>query len=362
MKVLFCFLFLFSIEWLCAQEMGEQGIEVREKIGFLAAHHGTLAHLPVSNAKAVELTYYFHTSGAKKWHTIYRFPTIGGTLFFGSVGNNTLLGRFIGLYGFVELPMVKVKRFEWNWKLGCGVGYTGKVFDGTINPKENAISSHINAQICVGMKTIYRFGKNGIALGLDLTHFSNASFKVPNFGINLPFVSLGYARTLITAKKTQEIGRSELPLKQFLFGAQAIISAKQALPVGGKRYPVFGLYAYSRYFFSQKAGIELGLDAISKQLIMSYEPLLHKSQASILQFGIYAGYLVPFDRFHFVFGMGAYLRDVYKTDSPVYHRIGFRYQFSNGLQANFTLKTHFAKADYFELGLGYTFNYKQDEK
>ncbi len=361
MKAFFCLLFLISFHWLSAQEMGEQGIEVRQKLGFLAAHHGTMAHLPVSNAKAVELSYYFHTSGAKKWHLAYRYPTIGGTLFFGSVGNNELLGRFLGLYGFVELPLVKAKHFEWNWKLGCGVGYTGKVFDGTLNPKENAISSHINAQICVGTKAIYRFGKNGIALGLDLTHFSNASFKVPNFGINLPYISLGYARTLITTKPT-EIGQSGLPQKKFLFGAQAIISAKQMFPVGGKTYPVYGLYAYSRYFFSQKAGIELGIDAISKQVLMRYEPLLHKSQASIIQLGIYAGYLVPFDHFHFVFGMGAYIRDVYKTDTPVYHRIGFRYQFTNGLQASCTLKSHFAKADYFELGLGYTFNYKQHEK
>lgn len=361
MKTIFALLFICSVHVFWAQEGGEQGIEVRQKIGFLAAHHGTMAHLPVSGAKAVEVTYYFHTSGSKKWHKAYNYPTIGGTLFFGSVGNNELLGRFSGLYGFAELPMLKVKKFEWNFKLGCGVGYAGKTFDGTLNPKENAISSHINAQICVGTKAIYRFEKNAVALGLDITHFSNASFKVPNYGINLPYLSLGYARTLITTKPTNT-DVSSVPLKRFLFGGQAIISAKQLLLVGGKRYPVYGLYAYSRYFFSQKAGIELGLDAISKQILMSYEPLVRKTQGSIIQLGIYAGYLVPFDHFHFVFGMGAYIRDVYKTDAPVYNRIGFRYQFTNGLQANFTLKTHFARADYFEVGLGYTFNYKQDEK
>jgi hypothetical protein len=36
-----------------------------------------------------------------------------------------------------------------------------------------------------------------------------------------------------------------------------------------------------------------------------------------------------------------------------------RYQFTNGLVANFTLKTHFGRADYLELGLGYTLNYKK---
>ena len=57
--------------------------------------------------------------------------------------------------------------------------------------------------------------------------------------------------------------------------------------------------------------------------------------------------------------MGAYIRDYYKPEDPVYHRIGMRYQFTNGLVANFTLKTHFGRADYLELGLGYTLNYKK---
>jgi hypothetical protein len=58
-----------------------------------------------------------------------------------------------------------------------------------------------------------------------------------------------------------------------------------------------------------------------------------------------------------VLGMGAYVKDRYQPDGPLYHRIGMRYQFSNGITANLVLKSHWAKADYVEWGIGYTFKH-----
>ncbi|MFM7566066.1 MAG: hypothetical protein ACKO4K_04915, partial [Flavobacteriales bacterium] len=88
-------------------------------------------------------------------------------------------------------------------------------------------------------------------------------------------------------------------------------------------------------------------------------PYIEKRQIDLLQVGAYAAYLVPMDRFHFVFGMGAYLRDKYSPEDPLYHRIGARYACKNGLLLNFTLKTHWARADYLEYGLGYMFKYRK---
>lgn len=333
------------------------GVELRQKVGFLAAHHGFMSHLPKEIANATEISGFLKTRGSKMWHEKYRFPTMGVTIFYGSVGNNELLGRFLGAYGFVELPLVMRSHFELDWKLGCGGGYTSKPFDAVLNPKQNAIGSRVNASIFIGIRGRYLFGKNAISLGLDLTHYSNAAFKVPNFGINLPYLSLGYARTIIPAKASVKVAENSMDYRKWYFGATAITTVKEIAPIGGKKYPIFGLSFYTRNFFQPKAGLELSVDFLSNQAIRSYEPEVPKTQWSLWQAGIYAAYLVPFDRFHFVFGMGAYVRDVYKTDTPVYHRIGMRYHFKNGLVGNFTLKTHFARADYFEYGIGYIFNH-----
>ena len=359
MKIV-CFIFCSIVfTSLFAQTSNEQGIEIRQKVGFLAAHKGIMAHLPVELGKAVEISYYQHTRGNKKWHHAYRYPTIGATLFIGSVGNNEILGRYIGSYGFAELPMIKLKNYEFNWKLGCGFGYTNRKYDPVENPKQIAIGSHVDAMICVGVKSIYRFKQNSVTFGLDLTHFSNAAFQVPNFGINLPYVSIGYGHRFGKEKPFIETHKFQNPNKKWLYSAQGIFSMKQVMPIGGKRYPVYACGLSARRFFNHKAGLELTLDVISKQAIQAYEPLVEKTQLRMIQMGLYAAYLVPFDHFHFVFGMGAYIRDYYKPEDPVYHRIGMRYQFTNGLVANFTLKTHFGRADYLELGLGYTLNYKK---
>jgi hypothetical protein len=65
------------------------------------------------------------------------------------------------------------------------------------------------------------------------------------------------------------------------------------------------------------------------------------------------------DKLTLVAGMGVYLKDRYDSDNEIYHRVGMRYQCDNGLLLNVVLKSHWAKADYAEWGIGYTFNYKK---
>jgi hypothetical protein len=114
-----------------------------------------------------------------------------------------------------------------------------------------------------------------------------------------------------------------------------------------------------RYFSRPKVGFEAAFDIISKQAIMGYKPEITKSQWDILQIGAYIGYLLPLDRLHFVLGMGMYIKDKYQPEDFMYHRVGMRYYFPNGLNAQVVLKSHWARADYVEWGLGYTFNFKK---
>jgi hypothetical protein len=107
----------------------QTGFEYRQKIGFLIAHRSLMAHLPQAPAIASELSYIYRTKDQKKWHQAYRQPLIGGTLFYGSVGNNQILGRFVGMYGFVELPIVKKNKYRLDFRFGTGLGYTNKPFD-----------------------------------------------------------------------------------------------------------------------------------------------------------------------------------------------------------------------------------------
>lgn len=359
MKFILIIVFAILSSATFAQSKREWGISYRQKIGFLAAHRGVMGHLPQNQAYAGELSYFIHTKGQKRWHSVCNYPTIGGTIFFGSVGNNEILGRFTGAYGFIEFPFVNTKHFEFSSKVSAGLGHTSKVFDQETNPKNVAMSTHFNALICMGVQTHYKFGRNKLTLGLDMTHFSNGAYKVPNLGVNLPYLSLGYSRIIRGAQKDSLILRDHVPFRKWLFGTTLITSVKEVFPTGGKKYGVFALSASARYFTKPKVGLEVALDVISKQAILGYRPEISKTQWDILQIGLYTGYLVPLDRFHFVLGMGVYLKDKYQPEDFLYHRVGFRYYFDNGINAQVVLKSHWARADYVEWGLGYTFNYKK---
>ena len=334
------------------------GIEVKSKGGFIAAKRIEVAQIPVSHALAGEVSFVIHTNGKKAWHKAYNYPTIGVTGFVASVGNREVLGNYFGSYGFVEFPFIKTKRYQFTGKIGSGLAYTAKVYDPIKNPKNSVVGAHVNALICFGLQNRFVFNRHQIVLGIDLTHCSNGSYKVPNIGINMPYLSLGYAYRMKTTELETE-NKVTLPFRKVLYGVTGVFSADDIYPTGHKPSAVYALSAFARYFFKAKVGAELSLDFVSKQVLMRYKPELPKTQLDIIQVGMYAGYILPLDHFHFVVGMGIYLRDKYVPNSLFYHRIGMRYYFNNGIHLNCVLLSNWAKANYTEWGIGYTFNYKK---
>ncbi len=346
---------VFNLFILTAQE-NKWGLEVRQKAGFLAAHRGTMAHLPQRIGYPTEIVWYRKPAGNRKWHEAYRFPEHGATLFHGSVGNDSVLGKFTGVYGFVHVPIIRpTSSFRLDWQFGTGLGYTPKIYDPINNPKNIAIGSHVNAMMCLGAYSKYYFGRNKITLGIDITHFSNGAFGVPNLGINMFYLSASYARNIGKMKTNEKLMPLDNKYRSWNLGATGIFMMKETYNDNPKKYPVYGLNIHTRKFFGPKAGLEIALDLISKQAIKAYFPEIPKTQWEMFQMGIFAAYLLPLDHFHFVFGMGAYIKDKFKPEDPLYHKIGFRYQFNNGLIAQWVLKTHFGRADYLETGIGYSF-------
>ncbi len=335
------------------------GIEARFKPGFLIGHRAVMGHLVQDHSYAGELTYVFRTNGQRNWHQSYKYPEIGITAYAGSVGNREVLGNFFGLYSFIGIPFVAKPHFRFNGKLGCGLGYGTKQYNEVENPKNVAISTPVNALICLGVDARYYFKRNWVSFGIDMTHFSNGAFKVPNIGLNLPYVSVGYGHYFRKSEELAEPSEVIMPRRRILLGATGILSAKEVFPTSGKRYPVYALSLHARTFLNPKTGWEFSLDFISKQAIMAYRPEIPKTQAEIFQVGTFLGYLLPLDRFHFVLGMGYYVKDRFQPEDAFYHRIGVRYYLKNGIQFNMVLKSHWARADYVEWGIGYSLNVKK---
>ena len=349
-SILLFSLLLFDVS---GQKNYDVWIEGRGKIGFLAAHRSIMGHLPREHAYAAEISYMLQSKGKKLWQQAYRNPLIGITAYVGTVGNREVLGNYLGLYAFSRFPFVKRERYTLSGKVGCGLGYGTKHYDAESNILNVAIGTPVNAMIVLALENRFIFGNHSISAAIDMTHFSNGAFKVPNLGLNLPHLSLGYAHQV--KKSTFKSDSVYTHKKYWEFGATGILSLKEVFPTEGRKYPVFGLSLQGRRFFRPKTGMEISFDIISKQAIKEYHADVEKTQAEMIQLGIFAGYLLPLDKFHMIIGMGYYVRDKYQPEDAFYHRTGMRYVFDNGLNINLVLKSHWARADYVEYGIGYTF-------
>lgn len=329
-------------------------VEVRPKAGFLVAHRSIMGHVATQHAFATEFSYYFGGDGAKYWHESYNQPRYGVSSFIGSVGNNEILGMYYGGYGFMSIPLIKFRNYEFAGRLGAGLSYAPKVFDEETNVLSIGTSTHINALVSLSVENRIQFGNHAVNFIVDMTHFSNGASKVPNLGLNVPFISLGYGYK-VTEGKLKPADSIRSFNKSWDFGLIGLASAKEVYPVNAGKYIVFGMNAVARRFFKPAVGMEVTLDAMYKESLRSYAPDVPMTNLKLLQIGLFTGYLLPFDRFQLVVGMGYYLRDKFKFQEPVYHRVGMRYVFDSGLNLNLVLKSHWARADYIEYGIGYTF-------
>src|SRR6478735_5328699 len=122
-------------------------IGLRPQFGYTMSHHTQMLYLQVGHVKMGELYFEKIANGKKPWHHAYRSPTVGFALSFTDFGNPQYMGYAISVIPYMKLHMIKRAHFEFNSRLGAGLGYLTKYFDRTVNNKNSAIASPLNAAI-----------------------------------------------------------------------------------------------------------------------------------------------------------------------------------------------------------------------
>lgn len=153
-----------------------------------------------------ELGVSWQTLGKKAWHTWHRFPAMGLSGFYIRLGEGNH-GQAWGFLPHLDLPLWRRQRLVLDCRIGTGIARVQKPFNAFRNPEQNAIGSHWNnlTQFRVGAR--FRLNRRLILqAGISLTHLSNGSYALPNFGINLPAMYIGMllAPAPIQAAATQE--------------------------------------------------------------------------------------------------------------------------------------------------------------
>ena len=244
-----------------------------------------------------------------------------------------------------------------NLRYGTGFGYFNKTFNTFDNYKNNIISSHINPMINLQVESRINLSKRlSMENGIALTHFSNGSYKIPNLGLNLATFNTGFTYLFGPTDRPLKKDSISYPAKRTEFSFLISGAAKEILPAGGRKYPVFIFMGNMERQLNYKNKIGVGLDIFyNASLIqkLTNDSITLNSNIAILQAGLFFSYALTVHRISIIAGMGTYIHSKYKNDGYLYHRIGTRYRVNDHFTVNATLKTHFAVADHWEFGMGY---------
>ncbi len=332
------------------------GIQGSVRYGFLLPHRSTMEHLVQGHSAAVELGVTYQMNGSRSWHQDFNLPSVSFVLNYMDFGNIDVLGSGIGSQITTYLPYFRKNGLSFGSRLGAGIGFASKKFNQDKNAKNNAIGSHLNALVSFGFKLEKQFLKNSLALELNMTHFSNGAYKLPNLGLNLPFLGVQFSH-YFNALQYNEVEELDTPListelARWSWYSQLIVSTKQIYPTGGSNYGVMSLTNFVQYLIGSKSSLEGGIDLIYNQSIIRAVPGDYGGEKNF-QTGVYLGYVLNVHKVDFVAGMGRYIYNPLKPNGDWYHKLGTRIQLSDNLSANIMIKAHWAKADYFEYGITY---------
>ena len=362
-RFLLLFLLLFSTFLLPAQERdtlpGRWILTTRAHVGFIIAHRPAIMHLQKEHVRGFEVELARPLNGTEDWQQAYALPLYSVAYQLFNLGDKEELGNGHALLARIIFPFGKHHWLRTSLSAGLGIGYIEKHYNRYENYKNTAIGSHLNATVNISYQANFRLSKRMLAeAGFEFTHFSNGTVRPPNLGINIPtfhtglswFIGKPFPRTLQPTK----------PIKKTSFNKIIVGAGVKGIETenGISKFGI-SVISYSRnWIISHKSRLCLGGDAFyDGTLAWKLERIKEKKVAPSTSYrvGVCFGYILNVGKVGMLLQNGFYLVDTYKEDGIHYFKTGVEYQFSRKFMAGFYLKTHYAKADFFEYGVGYLF-------
>lgn len=290
---------------------------------------------------------------------LYRQP-LRATPYRGLLFNASHLGNPVTGVAFgAGFSMGQVGVHGWDYSFAAGVGYVSKPFDALTNPLNNAIGSHFNGM----MRLQLGYSGKKVSAHMGMLHFSNAYWRSPNLGINLPYVSIAHGLGMSVYEGRHSYAyyptRQNSSLQSLVFWPSFRIGKveydlddrspliKSCLDLRVQhtrgdwlqRSPSFGmqlfhdpLYAYEKFQGRKNTGF--------------------RSQTELAAF---AGMEWTMDRWGFQVDLGWYLARPDRRKYPFYEGVGFNYYLNPRSRIMVRLKANQFSADVMEWGWAFAF-------
>lgn len=327
--------------------------------GYVLPEYSSFVYLVNDNVRAISIDIAKKTRGKNDWEQLYNYPEFGISLFYTTLGNNSVYGKEISLNPFFIIDYVSTKKFNLYNQLGVGLNYVTKRFDLENNIYNIAVGSKVNLHFNLRLGAGYELS-NKIKLnsGISFDHFSNGNSREPNIGINsLTFYGgLGYR---IGNKRETMIRELAAHNKQNHLSIFYSFGGKHARALDTKYYFTSSLsMQFSREvsrIVRLGLGTDLFYDSSTKAEMEAIGTTAHKN---IYDFktGLHLSQAIAYNKVTLELQEGIYLLLTDKVNNYVMYNRGIvSYAINNKLLLRIAMKSHLYILDYPELGIGYKF-------
>lgn len=360
MQRLFSILFLLNFCLLFSQEKANHStIDVNYFAGNIALHNDDILHLIQGHPEGVIVSWNKKTFGEKAWQQLYNYPDYGISFSYQDLKNPTL-GNNFALYGHFNFYFLKRNLM---FRVGQGLAFTTNPYDKETNFKNIAFGSSLmsSTYLMLNYKKENLFKRFGVQAGLSLIHYSNANTKAPNTSINTVAFNIGVNYSLNEGQpeyKTDSLSNKFTEPIKFNVAFRSGINESDIINSG--QFPFYILSVYADKRLNRKSAVHFGIEVFFsnflKELIkyraISFSEDDVSGDEDYKRVGVFIGHELFINKLSVLTQLGYYAYYPYDFEGRTYFRVGLKHYFGKKWFGALTLKSHAAKAEALEFGVG----------
>ncbi|MFB9056730.1 acyloxyacyl hydrolase [Mariniflexile ostreae] len=356
----FCF---FSVISFSQDKEHTSYVDVNYFKGNIALHNNSILHLIKGHPEGYIISWNKKTYGYNNWEKRFNYPDYGVSYAYQNLKND-VLGTVASLYGHYNFYFLKRHLIL---RVGQGLAYTENPYDKYDNFKNIAFGTAImsSTYMMLNFKKEHIIDRFGLQAGVTLIHYSNGNVKAPNTSINTITLNVGLTYSLDN-EEPEYIAYNEEdavlkkytePLKYNLVFRSGV---NESDVVDSGQFPFYIASAYVDKRINIKSAFQLGADVFFSNFLK--EHILYRSLAfpknnnfgdeDYKRVGVFVGHELFINRNTLITQLGYYVYYPFDFEGRVYLRAGLKRYFSKKWFGVLTIKSHGAKAEAVEFGVG----------
>lgn len=358
-RLSFLFLLISLLVFTQNESSSSAYLDLNYFSGNIALHNTDILHLISGRPQGFILSWNKRTFGDEAWEQRYNYPDYGASFIYQDLVDPRL-GDNYGLYAHYNFYFLK--RYL-SLRVAQGIAYTSNPYDKVDNPKNIAFGSRFlsSTYLMINYKKANLFDRVGLQAGLSLIHYSNANVKAPNTSINSITFNLGLSYDLSeTTREYIEKEKEEKFTEPIRYNLAFRTGINESDVIDSGQFPFYILSAYADKRLSHVSAVQFGVDAFFsnflKELIyyqsVSFPEENVSGDEDYKRVGVFAGHELFINKMSIETQLGYYVYYPFDFEGRTYIRVGLKRYFSDKFFGAITLKSHGAKAEAVEFGIG----------